>query len=88
MDVVLGLSMTAITVRVVLVEGERADGVTIENEAFDTVTPEGVPSPALPSKSATQSSQLSKMPFQLVTTWLSAVWPGRTRLSTLHCVTA
>jgi hypothetical protein len=46
MDVVLGLSMTAITVRVVLVEGERADGVTVENEAFDTVTPEGVPKPS------------------------------------------
>ena len=46
MDVVLGLSMTATTVRVVLVEGERADGVTIENEAFDTVAPEGVPKPS------------------------------------------
>jgi hypothetical protein len=45
-DVVLGLSMTATTVRVVLVEGERADGVTIENEAFDTVAPEGVPKPS------------------------------------------
>ena len=46
MDVVLGLSMTATTVRVVLVEGERADGVTIENEAFNTVAPEGVPKPS------------------------------------------
>jgi hypothetical protein len=45
-DVVLGLSITATTVRVVLVEGERADGVTIENEAFDTVAPEGVPKPS------------------------------------------
>src|ERR1700730_2420280 len=46
MDVVLGLSMTATTVRVVLVEGERADGVTIENEAFSTVAPECVPKPS------------------------------------------
>lgn len=46
MDVVLGLSMTATAGRVVVVEGERADGVTIEIEAFDTIAPEGIPQPS------------------------------------------
>ena len=46
MDVVLGLSMTATAGRVVLVEGERADGVTIESEAFDTIAQEGIPKPS------------------------------------------
>src|SRR5262245_33780318 len=64
MDIVLGLSMTATTLRVVLVEGERADGVTIENAAFDTVAPDGVPKPS-PSEQvsnailATQQNALS-----------------------------
>ena len=46
MEIVLGLSITGTTVRVVLVEGERADGVTIESEIFDTVAPEGVAKPS------------------------------------------
>src|SRR6476620_4295167 len=64
MDVVLGLSMTATAGRVVLVEGERADGVTIESEAFDTIAQEGVPKPS-PSEQvssailATQHNALS-----------------------------
>jgi hypothetical protein len=64
MDIVLGLSMTATTVRVVLVEGERADGVTIENAAFDTEAPDGAAKPS-PSEQvsnailATQQNALS-----------------------------
>jgi len=46
MDIVLGVSMTATTVRMVLVEGERADGVSIESEAFDTVATAGLPKPS------------------------------------------
>ncbi len=36
MDIVLGVSVTTTTVRMVLIEGERADGVIIECATFDT----------------------------------------------------
>jgi hypothetical protein len=64
MEIVLGLSIAGTAVRVVLVEGERADGVTIESEVFDTVAPEGIPKPS-PSEQisnailATQQNALS-----------------------------
>lgn len=35
MDIVLGVSMTPTTVRMVLVEGEEADGVTVDHDVFD-----------------------------------------------------
>ena len=35
MDIVLGVSMTPTTVRMVLVEGEKADGITVDHDAFD-----------------------------------------------------
>ena len=40
MDIVLGVSVTTTTVRMVLIEGEKADGVIIECATFDTA--EGV----------------------------------------------
>ena len=40
MDIVLGVSMTPTTVRLVLVEGEKADGITVDHDTFD-VAPEG-----------------------------------------------
>lgn len=40
MDIVLGVSMTPTTVRLVLVEGEKADGITVDHDTFD-VTSEG-----------------------------------------------
>src|ERR1700716_1518660 len=46
MEIVLGLSITGTTARLVLVQGERADGVTIESEVFDTAAPESVPKPS------------------------------------------
>ena len=36
MDIVLGASVTATTVRMVLIEGENADGVIVEYSTFDT----------------------------------------------------
>ena len=36
MDIVLGVSVTTTTVRMVLIEGEKADGVIIEYSTFDT----------------------------------------------------
>src|SRR6185436_8450658 len=39
-DIVLGVSMTPTTVRMVLVEGERADGTTVDHDVFE-VAPEG-----------------------------------------------
>jgi hypothetical protein len=37
MDIVLGVSMAPTMVRIVLVEGENADGVTVEEGNFDVV---------------------------------------------------
>ena len=37
MDIVLGVSMAPTIVRIVLVEGENADGVTVEEDNFDVV---------------------------------------------------
>lgn len=41
MDIALGVSMTPTTVRIVLVEGQKADGVTVDNDTFDIATGEG-----------------------------------------------
>uniref|UniRef100_UPI000DABD766 DUF7159 family protein n=1 Tax=Mycobacterium kyogaense TaxID=2212479 RepID=UPI000DABD766 len=38
MDIVLGVSMTPTTVRMVLVEGEKADGVTVDHDVFDVTS--------------------------------------------------
>ena len=41
MDIVLGVSMTPTTVRIVLVEGEMADGVTVDHDVFDITDGDG-----------------------------------------------
>ena len=41
MDIVLGVSMTPTTVRMVLVEGEKADGVTVDHDIFDVNATDG-----------------------------------------------
>ena len=38
MDIVLGVSMTPTTVRMVLVEGKNADGVTVDNDTIDVAS--------------------------------------------------
>ena len=43
MDIVLGVSMTPTTVRIVLVEGEEADGLTVDNDVFDITAGDGAP---------------------------------------------
>jgi uncharacterized membrane protein YgcG len=40
-DIVLGVSMTPAKVRMVLVEGEKADGVTVDHDAFDVAATDG-----------------------------------------------
>jgi hypothetical protein len=40
-DIVLGVSMTPTTVRMVLVEGEKADGVTVDHDVFDITATDG-----------------------------------------------
>jgi uncharacterized membrane protein YgcG len=40
-DIVLGVSMTPTTVRMVLVEGEKADGATVDHDTFDITASEG-----------------------------------------------
>ena len=41
MDIVLGVSTTPTTVRMVLVEGEKGDGVTVDHDSFDVSAKEG-----------------------------------------------
>ena len=46
--IVLGVSMAPTKVRMVLVEGESANGVTVDQDNFDvTVTPAGLADPPL-----------------------------------------
>jgi hypothetical protein len=40
-DIVLGVSMTPTTVRMVLVEGDKADGVTVDHDTFEVAAGEG-----------------------------------------------
>ncbi|MED5811149.1 hypothetical protein VST63_02145 [Mycolicibacterium sp. 050232] len=40
MDIVLGVAMAPTTVRMVLVEGEKADGVTVDHDVFDVTAVE------------------------------------------------
>ena len=41
MDIVLGVSMTPTTVRMVLVEGDKADGSIVDHDAFDVTANDG-----------------------------------------------
>ena len=41
MEIVLGVSMTPTTVRIALVEGEKADGVIVEHDVFDITDIDG-----------------------------------------------
>ena len=45
MEIVLGVSMTPTTVRMVLVESEKADGVIIDHDVFDIITDDGSATP-------------------------------------------
>ena len=42
MDIVLGVSMTPKAVRMVLVEGQKADGIIVDHDVFDFATAEGL----------------------------------------------
>ena len=44
MDIVLGVSMTPTTVHMVIVDGEKADGATVEHDTFELNSAEGTPS--------------------------------------------
>ncbi|MGE2725435.1 DUF7159 family protein [Mycolicibacterium pulveris] len=50
MDIVLGVSMTPTTVRMVLVEGEKADGVTVDHDVFDVESEPGSATSSAPSQ--------------------------------------
>ncbi len=50
MDIVLGVSMTPTTVRMVLVEGERADGLTIDHDVFDVTAIDGAANSSAPDQ--------------------------------------
>ena len=67
MDIVLGVSVTTTTVRMVLIEGENADGVIIECSTFDTAA--GAVKAALQNRSAPQSWPPSRTPSRRAITW-------------------
>jgi hypothetical protein len=46
MDIVLGVSMTPTTVHMVVVDGEKADGATVEHDTFNLGSAEGTPTPS------------------------------------------
>jgi hypothetical protein len=49
-DIVLGVSMTPTTVRMVLVEGQRADGLTIDHDVFDVTATEDAANSSAPEQ--------------------------------------
>jgi hypothetical protein len=49
-DIVLGVSMAPTTVRMVLVEGENADGVTVEEDNFEVVAADGAATSGAPEQ--------------------------------------
>jgi len=49
-DIVLGVSMTPTTVRMVLVEGKRADGLTIDHDVFDVTATEDAANSSAPEQ--------------------------------------
>ena len=77
MDVVLGVSVTTTAVRMVLIEGEKADGVIVESGVVDT-TASGGAAKSSPSEQisaailATQRNALSNGRHLVVTgvTWV------------------
>ena len=50
MDTVLGVATSPMTVRMVLVEGENADGVTVNQDNFDLTTNGGAPTITAPDQ--------------------------------------
>ena len=46
MDIVLGVSLTPTTVRMVLVEGEKGDGATVDHDVFDVSAGAGAATPS------------------------------------------
>lgn len=50
MDIVLGVSMTPSAVRMVLVEGENADGASLDHDAFDTPADQAAASVGAPQQ--------------------------------------
>ena len=60
MELVLGVSMTATTIRTALVEGEKADGVIVDHDVFDITAVDGSATPVRPMKSSPRSSELRK----------------------------
>jgi len=49
-EIVLGVSMTPTTVRMALVEGDRADGRTVDHEVFDINAADGSATPSAPEQ--------------------------------------
>ena len=50
MDIVLGVSLTPTTVRMVLVEGENADGVTLDHDVIAILADEDMANPVGPAE--------------------------------------
>ena len=58
MDIVLGVSMTPTSVRMVLVEGENADGVTVDHDVFTIAEGQDAPAQVIAAILGTRESAL------------------------------
>ncbi len=67
-DIVLGVSMTPTTVRMVLVEGEKADGVTVDHDTFDVDAAGRLSNQRRPSRSSRRFWAPRRAPPRAVTT--------------------
>ncbi|MHA0285190.1 DUF7159 family protein [Mycobacterium sp. C3-094] len=86
MDIVLGVSMTPTTVRMVLVEGEKADGVTVDHDVFDVTSPEASANVAEQVVAAVQGTKESAESGGHHLKSIGVTWSDHTEASALRDV--
>jgi hypothetical protein len=86
MDIVLGVSTTPTTVRMVLVEGEKADGITLDNDVCDIAAIDGVPtsSPSEQVSAAVLGAQQRALATGHQVVAVGLTWSGYVRPAVLR----
>jgi len=83
-DIVLGVSMTPKTVRMVLVEGEKADGVTVDHDVFDATSDDGSANVAEQVVAAIQGTKESAKTGGHHLKHIGVTWSDHTEASALR----
>jgi hypothetical protein len=83
-DIVLGVSMTPKTVRMVLVEGEKADGVTVDHDVFDVESVDGSANVAEQVVAAIQGTQESAQTGGHHLKHIGVTWSDHTEAAALR----